>query len=188
VKTTKVLLKNIEEFNREAKNKFFYIIFGGFAVDAHFRKITREHEDVDLICWRKDVNKVRKTLAKLGYKSELFEHPQEKGFYYKLHTTDKNKTYSFQIADERDDKNFEISFWNNPHAIFSVKNLKINWKKINGIEIPVVSKNLLLKLKEWQLKFYKEKIKISPEKYLPRQKEKQRVTKHDLKILRTKNC
>lgn len=43
-------------------------VMGGLALDAHAGKLTRPHNDADLICWRKDVNVVRTALRKIDYK------------------------------------------------------------------------------------------------------------------------
>lgn len=186
-KKNEILLKKIAELSLALKGKCFYIFFGGFAVDAYHGQITRFHEDIDLICWREDIPIIKKELKKLGYNIKFFSHPQEKKLIYKFHTADKNKTYSFQIADRVDKNNFEISFWFHIHLKFPIKYLSVQWKKINLVKFPVVSKNFLIELKRRQSNFYKQETKNNFERYLFKQGSKHLKTMRDLKILLEKN-
>lgn len=177
------LLKRILELNNVLQGKCYYAVFGGFAVDGYYGQISRFHEDIDLVCWRKDVPIIRKELKKMGYKTKMFNHPQEKTLIYKLCSMDKNKTYSFQIIDKAGKTNFEISFWAHAHLKFPIKYLLVQWKKINNIEFPVVSKQMLIELKRKQTKFFRDGQKTNLEKYLFRQRKKHLKTIHDLNLL-----
>lgn len=177
------LFKKILKLNSNLKGKCFYAFFGGFAVDAYYGQITRFHDDIDLICWREDLLIIKRELKKLGYNAKTFFHPQEKDLIYKLCTTDKNKTYSFQIADKLGKDNFEISFWTHARMKFPIKYLSVQWKKINSINFPVISKEMLIELKRRQAEFYKQGKRSNFEKYLFKQNEKHLKTIHDLKLL-----
>ena len=169
------------------KNKCYFAVFGGLAVDAYYGRITRFHDDLDLICWREDVPTIRKELKRLGYKTKLYFHPQEKKLIYKLCTTDKNKTYTFQIADRKGKDNFKISFWLYAHLIFPIKYLSVKWKQINSVKFPVVTKELLTKLKQKQVEFYMSKKAVNIEKYLFKQNKNYLKAIHDLKLLLPKS-
>lgn len=44
-----------------------YWLFGGWAVDFHAGRVTREHEDVDLAIWRSDFDQVKTLLERDGW-------------------------------------------------------------------------------------------------------------------------
>ena len=177
------VLKILSKFVEVAGVKVFYAIFGGFAIDAYNGKLTRFHEDVDVICWRKNVEAIRNTLKSMGYDSEITTHHEETKLEYILKTTDDQKTLSFQIADPVDDESFEISFWPYTHVKFPLQYLEVEWKELEGIKFPVVAKQMLIDLKQRQADLYEKTKQINEEKYLFKQKRKHMKALHDLQLL-----
>jgi hypothetical protein len=51
-----------------------YWVFGGWAVDLHVGRVTREHADVDVAVWRADLDRIRVLLE-----AERWEHAPEPG-------------------------------------------------------------------------------------------------------------
>lgn len=175
------LLKKIDSLSQKLKTEYFFVVFGGFAVDAYFGKLTRPHNDVDFICWRNDMYKIRLVLKKLGYKTKLYKHYIEKELVYKMSTSD--KTISFQIADLVDIKTFEISFWHYTHLRFPLKYLVVKWKNLGGVSIPVVARQMLKDLNKKQITLYEKMKKMDSDKF-EKQKDKYEKAMHDIKLLR----
>jgi phosphorylcholine metabolism protein LicD len=46
-----------------AKNRICYWLFGGWAVDFHAGRVTREHADVDVAVWWDDLDRVAALLT-----------------------------------------------------------------------------------------------------------------------------
>jgi len=60
---TKKAISLMGEIAARAENKKWeYVILSGFAIDAHFGYISRNHKDVDMIIDRNDINEVRSFL------------------------------------------------------------------------------------------------------------------------------
>jgi hypothetical protein len=55
-----------------------YWLFGGWAVDFHAGRVTRDHEDVDLAVWQSDVDRVRGLLEAHGWTHA--PEPGEEGY------------------------------------------------------------------------------------------------------------
>lgn len=179
---TQRILNNFERLINEIDNKFFYAVFGGFAVDAYVGKITRKHPDVDLFCFRKDVQKVNNTFRNLGYKYENCSHPQEKEYIYKINTMDKH--FTFHIIDEFSSDKIEVGFYHFPHLVFP-KNFVYppTYKNLGGLMFPVVSKKFLIELKKNEVDFYEKEKLQKPLKYNKRHKMKNKNSISDLKLL-----
>jgi hypothetical protein len=69
-----------------------YWLFGGWAVDFHARRVTRDHADVDVCIWAADLDRVRALLEDEGW-SHVPE-PEEDGY----------------TGYERDDVRLELAF------------------------------------------------------------------------------
>jgi Aminoglycoside-2''-adenylyltransferase len=44
-----------------------YWLFGGWAVDFHVGRVTRDHEDIDIAIWRSDLDRVTELLQRHGW-------------------------------------------------------------------------------------------------------------------------
>lgn len=174
-------LQKLDKFSQKLRTECFFAVFGGYAIDAHFGKLTRSHSDMDFICWRNDIDKIRLILKKLGYKTKLYRHHIEKKLIYKMGTPD--KTISFQIADLVDIETFEISFWYYTHLRFPLKYLDVQWKKLGDASFPVVARQMLEDLKKRQIALYEKIKKMDPDKF-EKQKDKYIKAIHDIKLLR----
>jgi aminoglycoside-2''-adenylyltransferase len=51
-----------------------YWLFGGWAVDFHAGAVTREHDDLDIAVWHKDLSQIAVTLAADGWRHVPDEH------------------------------------------------------------------------------------------------------------------
>lgn len=181
MENNKQLIKKINTLSQVLRKKCFFAVFGGFAIDAYSGKLTRPHDDVDLICWRSDIKKIRLVLKKMGYKTKLHKHHLEKKLVYKMGTSD--KTISFQIADLVDIETFEINFWHYTHLRFPLKYLDARWKNLGGVSFPVVGRQMLADLKKKQIMLY-EKIKKTDSDKFEKQKFKYKKAIHDMKMLK----
>ena len=135
---------------------------GGVAVDGYAGGWTRDHQDVDLLIFRKDLERAENALRKLGYPYQEFTHPKDGSLVYKIRTDDPDRTFSFQILDKRGDGEFEVSFYRDLRLVFPMSYIKpVNWLKLEGIRFPAISKDFLIKLKQNEIKNFK---KFIPEK------------------------
>lgn len=182
-KRNREIFSLLSKLIKELKDKTFFAVFGGFAIDAYHGEQTRFHEDVDMICWRKDIETVQKALKSVGCDSEIISHHKETELEYIIKTTDKYKTFSFQIADPVDDQSFEISFWPYTHLKFPNSYLDIKWKELEGVRFPVVAKQILIGLKKKHIELCEKTKKENEEKYLFKQKQKHLKALHDLQLL-----
>ena len=61
-------LRAIQELHEAfAERGVDYWLFGGWAVDFHAGRVTREHDDIDLAVWRADLEVVAAALEQLGW-------------------------------------------------------------------------------------------------------------------------
>lgn len=177
------VIEKLKELVDEINDKFFYTVFGGIAVDGYAGKITRAHPDVDMIIFRKDLEKTEQVLSDLGYEHKRFSHPKESNLDYKMQTGDEDHLFSFQIADRTDD-NFEISFYRDPRMLFPLSLIKPPvWLELEGVRFPAVSREILIKLKENEVEFFEKLKMLDPEKYQNKRKQKHLNTLHDSKLL-----
>lgn len=187
------ILNRLSIFCQAIDNKFFFAVFGGWAVDGHLGKITRDHPDIDCLCWREDVAVIEKILTDLNYPFEEFGLPNEPNFIYKICTND--KLFTFQIidpvrnvfyngVDKKPNEQFEISFYRFPHLVYPLKYLAITLANLNGINYPIVSKEFLIDLKQREVDFYAKEKKDNPEKYNSEHQKKHFNCEQDLNYLK----
>jgi hypothetical protein len=112
------VIEKLKELVDALDSKFFYVVFGGIAVDGYIGKITRNHPDVDMIIFRDDLEKAEQVLIDFRHKHKRFNHPKESDLVYKMQTGDEDHLFSFQIVDPVGEDKFEISFYRDPHMIF----------------------------------------------------------------------
>lgn len=83
---TKVSLKNLKEFTHALEyNKINYIVIAGFGVDGKRGYQTRPHQDLDILCLKKDLPKIENTIEKLNYSGKKYND------LYKLKRDDGSK-------------------------------------------------------------------------------------------------
>jgi hypothetical protein len=116
---------------------------GGLALDGHIGKISRKHDDADLICWRKDVDTVQNALKNMGYQLDINIFPNEPHLPYRFETTDENHIISCNVIDEGLDNAFVISFYHFPKQIFPKKLLGPYDVSLDGISFLAVDHELL---------------------------------------------
>lgn len=121
-------------------------VMGGLALDGLGGSISRKHDDVDLICWRKDAAIVQEALKNIGYQIKVNTLPGEPGLPYRFETSDKNHIISFNIIDEGPNDTFIMSFYHFPKQFFPKKNLGPISVSLGGINFSVVDHKLLDKL------------------------------------------
>ncbi|MFC1787871.1 nucleotidyltransferase domain-containing protein [Patescibacteria group bacterium] len=120
----------------------FYVI-GGLAIDGYIGKLTRMHNDADLMCWRKDIKTIKTALNKIGYKIDnkyLKDDPKKVN---SLETDEENPILSVNIIDEVSEDSFEISIGKNIHQIFPKKYLGSKRGMIDNIKFLVPKLELL---------------------------------------------
>jgi hypothetical protein len=83
-------------------------VLGGLALDGYLGAYTRPHNDADLICWRKDIQTIRRALKKLGYgiKEHCFDDDPKRP--YMLETDEDNPTISFFVIDKAPNSSFRF--------------------------------------------------------------------------------
>jgi len=121
-------------------------VMGGFSLDGHLGKFTRKHNDVDVICWRKDVNIIKKALKKIGYKvREKYDKDNPK-LPILIETDEENPAIEVKIIDELPNNNFKFHFNTPGQQIFPKKMLGPIHVSIEDIKFPVISLELIAEL------------------------------------------
>ena len=65
---THITIQNLGEFTKALeKEKIKYIVIAGWGLDGKRGKQTRVHQDLDILCLKKDFRKVKKIISNLGY-------------------------------------------------------------------------------------------------------------------------
>lgn len=83
---TEVTLERLNEFIKSLeKNKIRYIVIAGFGLDGKRGFQTRPHQDLDVLCMKKELPQIERILRKLGYSGERFND------LYKLKRDDGSK-------------------------------------------------------------------------------------------------
>lgn len=182
---TRDILAQLRRLTDAQQGRHLFVIFGGLAVDGHIGRLTRQHSDIDCLCWRKDVPEIRKILRSLGFRSEYVTHPDEPSYRYRMVTTDKQKTISFQILDKSPGDTFIISFYRYHRTKVPREMLKASRGKIDDIHFPVASRRFLVWLKKRDLEFYQSQRRNTPKRFLKNHK-KYANTLHDLRLLRAR--
>lgn len=181
--------KNLERLsfiNKELETKCFYLVFGGFAIDGIFGKFTRPHKDIDLLCFRRDVETIKDGLEKSGFEMAEVVHPKEPLLIYKLVSTDTQKSCTCHILDEVLDNCFEISFYHFLRQRFPLYLIAAQSVTLHNITFPVPTKEFLYLLKEQENALLNKIHKSNPEKYIKWKKRHQTI-KRDLKLLKLIN-
>jgi len=140
-------------------------VMGGFALDGHLGKLTRKHNDIDLICWRKDVNLLKKALKRIGYKvREKYDKDNPK-LPILLETDEENPAMEVKIIDEQPNNNFKFNFNTPGQQIFPKKMLGPVQVSLEGIKIPVIRLELIAELTKTGTQTLKRIKKENPKLY-----------------------
>jgi len=175
-------LKQLGNLQKKIGKKYFWIVYGGFALDGLLGKLTRSHKDIDLMFFRKDLPKIKKALKSLGIQTKEISHPKEIDLIYKIVSTDRLKRITGHILDEKPPDNFEISFYSRAHQKFPKKTLTQQIVTLKEASYPVPSKKFLLTLKKLEDKFLERIRKERPKKYSQWQK-RHRLIKKEIRRL-----
>lgn len=121
-------------------------VMSGYAVDGHLGKLSRRHNDVDIICWRKNVNTVINSLMKIGYKVRKSFAKDNPKLSILLETDEENPAIEVKIIDEQPNNCFRFHFNIPGQQIFPNKMLGPVQVTLDGIKIPVIRLELLAEL------------------------------------------
>jgi hypothetical protein len=121
---------------------FEWWLFGGWAMDFHVGRVTRDHSDIEVFVWLDDAAGVREALTARGFLSPQGLHPdegqpflkdgQEAGITYLAHDAVGGVVTPGRWAD-----------WPWPHGSFEGPR-----RRIGDLEAPVISVIGLLDMKE----------------------------------------
>jgi len=178
--------KNLERLsiiNKELETKCFYLVFGGFAIDGIFGKFSRPHKDIDLLCFRRDIEIMKEGLKNSGFEMMEVAHPKEPKLIYKLVSADKQKSCTCHILDEVLDNCFEISFYHFLRQRFPLYLLAMQLVTLRNITYPIPTKEFLYLLKEQEDGLLNEIKRSHPEKYA-KWKKRHQLVKRDLEFLK----
>ncbi len=176
-------LRKLAIIDKELETKCFYLVFGGFAIDGLLSKLTRPHKDIDLMCFRKDIETVKEGLKNVGFEMIEVSHHKEPNLIYKMVSNDKQKTCTCHILDEVINNCFEISFYHFLRQRFPLYLLAMQSVTLHNITYPIPTKEFLNILKKQEDVFLNRIKKTKPEKYA-KWKERHNSIKRDLKLLR----
>jgi len=140
-------------------------VMGGFALDGHLGKLTRKHNDIDLICWRKDVNIFKNALKQIGYKvRETYDKDNPK-LPIILETDEENPAIEVKIIDEQPNNSFIFHFNTPGQQIFPKKMLGPVQVSLDGIKMPVIKLELIAELVKIGTQVLKKIKKENPKLY-----------------------
>lgn len=174
-------LEKLAVVNKELETKCFYLVFGGFAMDGILGKFTRPHKDIDLLCFRRDLETVKQGLKNIGFEMIKVAHHKDKELIYKM--VSNNKTCTCHILDEVIDNCFEISFYHFLRQRFPLYLIAMQSVALHGITYPVPTKEFLCILKKQENTLLNEIKKNKPKKYAKWKKQHKSV-KRDLRLLK----
>jgi hypothetical protein len=117
-------------------------VIGGWAVDGHVGRVTRRHNDVDLMCWRRDRETVKAGLKKIGYKVREKRDTDGSGPVRMIETDEDNPVISFFVIDEVPGNEFRL-VTNKVDSTFPISFLKPKRAKLYGIEFMAASLRLI---------------------------------------------
>lgn len=174
-------LGRLSAINKELEKKCFYLVFGGFAIDGILGEFTRPHKDIDLLCFRRDLETVEDGLTNVGFNMVKVAHHKDAELIYKLVSSDKICTC--HILDEVLDNCFEISFYHFLRQRFPLYLLALQSVTLQNITFPIPAKEFLYLLKEQENTLLNEIKKNNPEKYHKWGKRHKSI-KRDIKLLK----
>jgi len=176
-------LERLLAINRELETKCFYLVFGGFAIDGILGKFNRPHKDIDLLCFRRDIETMKEGLKNSGFEMVEVAHPKEPELIYKLVSADKQKSCTCHILDEVIDNCFEISFYHFLRQRFPLYLIAMQSITLHNITYPVPTREFLCILKKQEDILLNEIKKNNSEKYV-KWKNRHHSVKRDRKLLK----
>lgn len=159
------VLKILQEFLNHLPSICQIYIFGGLAVDGYKGKLTRNHDDIDFICWRKDVKTVQDIIKRMGFGIKTSPHPENPKKVCSFVIDDKSEIITFQIIDKKPNDSFEINFWHFPHQVMNIKLLGPKYLTLEAVTFPAVSLELLSFFHNNASKYFEKIKKNNPELY-----------------------
>ncbi|PIS42037.1 MAG: hypothetical protein COT24_05595 [Candidatus Kerfeldbacteria bacterium CG08_land_8_20_14_0_20_40_16] len=172
---TLVRLKELEVISKILENSsIFYSVMGGFAVDGHMGSLTRDHDDLDMLCYRKEVDSIKGLLGEQGFQFSEQCLPDE-SVPYKF--CNQEKTLTFHII-KKINGNFDIAFWNPRHLQYPCPLLARKKVVIDSVGFYAVNKEFLIDLKHKQRDFEYRHLDN------PKHEKKYKDCLHDLEILK----
>jgi hypothetical protein len=114
-------------------------LFGGWGVDFHLGEVTRPHEDIDLILWRKHAPAFQEILAQHGYT----EYPDEEPSSWHLKLQKEDQLLEATFVELREDGRVYFQEW--PWADGAFTDLR---GRIGDVLCPVERAETLLASKE----------------------------------------
>lgn len=134
---TEVTPEKLKEFTGELeKNKLKYIVIAGLGLDGKRGFLTRPHQDVDMLCLKKDKKKVENVYEKLGYYIKENDHDK-----YQLRRADGSKIdlVYLTIEDNEAVSYGRIAITRFPKELFE----KSQIGKIGNVEFNIAPNELL---------------------------------------------
>jgi hypothetical protein len=114
-------------------------LFGGWVVDFLVGEITRTHDDIDLIIWRRDVPAFRELLGRHGYTGgDSPTGPELDARFFK-----QNQVLEVMFVHQQEDGNAYWSDWRLPPGALAARH-----GHVEKITCPIVSPEVLLACKE----------------------------------------
>lgn len=175
-------LGRLSAINKELETRCFYLVFGGFAIDGILGKFTRPHKDIDLLCFRRDLETIKDGLKIVGFEMIEVAHHKDAELIYKSVSSDKICTC--HILDEVLDNCFEISFYHFLRQRLPLYLLALQSVTLHNITYPIPTNEFLFFLKEQENTLLTEIKKNNPEKYLKWTK-RHKLVKRDLRLLKS---
>lgn len=142
----------------------FYVM-GGLALDGHNGCVSRRHDDLDLVCWRKDVNIFRKALKKIGYKVRERYAKEDPHLLRLLETDEESPAIEVKIIDEQSNGCFQFHVNAPGVSIFPKKLLGPRYVSLEGLKFPAITLPLIAKLNELNRQNLKRIKKENPQLY-----------------------
>lgn len=146
------------------KSTEFYVM-GGLALDGHFGKISRRHDDLDLICWRKDIRIFKKALIQIGYKIRENYSEENSKLLRLIETDEEQPAIEVKIIDELPDNCFQFHAKGTFNQIFPKKLLGPKKVLLDGLKFPAISIQLIADLNNLNRQNLKKIKKENPKLY-----------------------
>lgn len=143
-------LNTLDHINKALESRCFYLVFGGFAMDGLRGCITRPHKDIDMLCFRRDAETVKKELYEIGIGLNDVIHIEDSSLIYKMVSQDSSKTVTIHILDEALDNCFEISFYRSLRVRFPMYLIAPKSVILERVLFPVPQIGFLIKLKKME--------------------------------------
>jgi len=104
------ILEALKDAKILEKRGYRYLVIGSLIISAVEGKIHRPIGDVDILCDRKDEDRIRKLYEGIGYRAKYMRFKWKLGFYYLdlFHEDDKKRCISIIFGDYDQEGGFKI--------------------------------------------------------------------------------